>query len=338
MRWRQRLRLIPFLLLPLACVTALALGWWYGLTALVWGAVAGAGLGLALRGVRWLVRAPPLSLLLGTVGGLVGLGMGALLTPALARLPGNLGVFLPLGVSLFLGLIGGWTALTRQGALLEAFPILERLARAPHFTSLYLLDASALTDGRVSGLAATGLLRGALSVPRFVVDDLRRMAESADPSLRARGRWGLEVLNRLRHAHRASLTVLPGDARGEDRSEDRLVALAQRRKAVLVTADSSVARRAHGRGVQVLNISDLADALKPMVRPGEVLQVRIIQEGERPGQGVGFLDDGTMVVVEQGQRYIDQFVDVVVMRTHHTPTGRILFAQPRETTAKEGHA
>lgn len=329
--WRRSLRWIVFALVSLAVGIALMLGWRYGLTPLLWGAVAGAGLGLALRGVRWMAQAPPLSFLLILLGSILGLALGALLTPALARLPGALGVYLPLGVTLFLGLVVAWGALARQKALVEAFPRLERLARPSRAPSgMALLDSSALIDGRVAGLVEAGFLRETLAVPRFVVDELRRTAEGSDPVQRARGRRGLEVLHRLRKERRVPLQVLEANARGEKTPAARLLTLAQRLKASIITADNALSRLGKEQGAHILNLNDLANALQPVVLAGEVLQVRIIQEGREPGQGVGFLDDGTMVVVEGGQQYINTFVDVVVMRVHQSPAGRVIFAQPKD--------
>lgn len=331
LRWGRRLRLLGAVAFLVLLGASLVLGWRYGLAPLVWGAIAGAGLGLALRVVRWLVQAPPLPLLLGLGGALLGLAMGALLTPALARLPGVLATYMPLGVTLFLALVGSWVALARQRSLVEAFPRLERLARGGHLKAeMALLDMSVLADGRIAQLVATGFLRETLAVPRFVVEELRRIAEAGDPALRARGRRALEVLHRLRQERQVPLRILEADARGEGRVEARLVSLARRLKATVITADNALGKTAQGQGVRVLNLNDLATALQPVVLPGEVLQVRIIQEGKEPGQGVGFLDDGTMVVVEGGQRYLNQFVNVVVMRSLQTASGRIIFAQPRE--------
>ncbi|MCS7206886.1 MAG: PIN domain nuclease [Dehalococcoidia bacterium] len=334
-RWRRPLRWTGLGMVLLAGVGILVVGWWSGLTPLVWGAGAGIGLGILLRGIRWLIHAPPLSLFLSLLGSILGLAMGALATPALARLPGALGVYLPLAITLLLGVAGAWVALARQKALLEAFPRLERLAQASRTPPrVVLLDASALIDGRIASLVGTGVLQETLAVPRFVLDELRRTAASNDAVHRTRGRRGLEVWARLRRERRIALTVVDANRPADQRSEARFLALAQRLKATVFTADSTLARLAQGQGLSVININDLAAALHPPILPGEVLQVRLIQEGREPGQGVGFLDDGTMVVVEGGQRYINQFVDVVVMRTHQTASGRILFAQPREAQSR----
>ncbi|MFN3975252.1 MAG: PIN/TRAM domain-containing protein [Dehalococcoidia bacterium] len=329
LRWSRRLRLLSTAVLIALLGAAVALGWWYEFAPLVWGAVAGACLGLAMRVVRWLAQASPLSLGLGLGGAILGLAIGALLTPALARLPGALAVYLPLAVTLALALIGAWAGLSRQRTLLEAFPRLERLAQERLPTrEMAILDTTALIDGRIAHLVATGFLRDPLVVPRFVVEELRRLADSGDPAMRARGRRGLGVLNRLRQERKVPLRILEANAR-EDQVEARLVSLARRLKASVITANSALGKTALAQGLRVFNLNELAAALQSIVPPGEMLQVRIIQEGKEPGQGVGFLDDGTMVVVEGGQRFINQFVDVVVMRTHQTAAGRIIFAQPR---------
>ena len=163
-----------------------------------------------------------------------------------------------------------------------------------------------------------------------MLDELRHIADSSDSMRRSRGRRGLEVLGRLRKDSTIPLEVLDvGVNRGEE-VDARLVQLARNMKSPILTTDYNLNRVAELQGVQVLNVNELANALKSIVLPSEDLRVNIVQEGKEPGQGVAYLDDGTMVVVEGGKRYLNAFHDVVVTRVLQTAAGRIIFAQPKD--------
>ena len=165
-------------------------------------------------------------------------------------------------------------------------------------------------------------------VPRFVLDELRHIADSSDPLRRNRGRRGLEVLARLRKDGIVPLQVLDVGVDGVE-VDARLVQLARSMESSILTTDYNLNRVAELQGVQVLNVNELANALKSIVIPGEELRVNIVQEGKEAGQGVAYLDDGTMVVIEGGRRYINSSHDVVVSRVLQTAAGRIIFAQPK---------
>jgi uncharacterized protein YacL len=191
-----------------------------------------------------------------------------------------------------------------------------------------LLDTSAIIDGRIADVVTTGFLEGPLLVPRFVLRELQRLADAADPLRRNRGRRGFEILKRLQDLR--SVEIVEADvAAAADDVDTRLVELARRRGARVVTTDYNLNRVAELSGVSVLNVNDLANALKAVVLPGESLRVQVLREGKEPGQGVGFLDDGTMVVVEQGRRLLGQEVPVVVTSALQTSAGRMVFARPR---------
>jgi uncharacterized protein YacL len=170
---------------------------------------------------------------------------------------------------------------------------------------------------------------GILVVPRFILDELRHIADSSDPLRRNRGRRGLEVLGRLRQDDKVSLEVLDIGLSNGDEVDSQLVLLAQSMGSSILTTDYNLNRVAELQGVQVLNVNELANALKSIVMPGEEMRVHIVQEGKEAGQGVAYLDDGTMVVVEGGRRYLSSFHDVVVTRVLQTAAGRIIFAQPK---------
>jgi uncharacterized protein YacL len=190
-----------------------------------------------------------------------------------------------------------------------------------------LIDTSALIDGRLSDVVASGFLDLDLVVPEFVLRELQHVADAPEPMRRARGRRGLDVLQALRESSRLPLRVVADDV-PEERSVDlKLVALAQRRGAVLITTDFNLNKVAGIRDVAVLNVNDLAHALRPAVLPGESLQVTVVKDGKEPGQGVGYLADGTMIVVEQGRGLAGRTIEVVVTSAIQTAAGKMFFAK-----------
>jgi len=193
-----------------------------------------------------------------------------------------------------------------------------------------LLDTSAIIDGRIADVSDAGFIIGTLVIPRFILDELRHIADSSDSLRRNRGRRGLEILNKLRKEGTVPLRILDVDIRDGQEADEKLVSLASSMKAPIATTDYNLNRVAEFQGVKVLNVNELANLLKPVVLPGENMRVRVIQEGKEPGQGVGFLDDGTMVVIEGGRRYINAHVEVQVTRALQTAAGRIIFAQPKD--------
>ncbi len=271
------------------------------------------------------------TLVSGTAGLLVGLVVAALVSIPLFSLGGWLGWGVPVIVTACLGLLGLWTGVNRRRDVQALFPALENAQgrqKAQRNGSI-LVDTSAIIDGRIADLTSTGFLEGAFVVPRFILDELRHIADSSDPLRRVRGRRGLEVLGRLRNDSAVPLEVLDvGVARG-DEVDSSLVQLARSMKSPILTTDYNLNRVAELQGVQVLNVNELANAVKSIVLPGEELRVNIVQEGKEAGQGVAYLDDGTMVVVEGGRRYLNAFHDVAVTRVLQTAAGRIIFAQPK---------
>ena len=270
-------------------------------------------------------------------GLLIGLLMGLLLGLPLSSLPQPFGTWLPLGVSIFLGLgMLGLTVAKRQDLLIaaEAVGFLRRppaevaesrLTGEPHI----IVDTSAIIDGRIAEIVESGFIYGTLVVPRIVLDELQHIADSSDTLRRNRGRRGLEILSRMQKDPGTPVEIIEDDVPDVAEVDGKLVALARARSRVILTNDYNLNRVAELQGVRVMNINSLANAVKPAVLPGEELRVRVIQEGKEAGQGVGFLDDGTMIVVEGGARHIDHDVDVSVTRVLQTVAGRMIFAQPR---------
>ena len=276
---------------------------------------------------------PGSTLIAGVFGLLVGLIVASLIAIPLYTLSGWFGWGLPFIVTFTLGMTGLWLGVQRGRDMRAIFPALE--SKRPQESSRdgrngsILVDTSAIIDGRIADLTSTGFVEGTLVVPRFVLDELRHIADSSDPLRRNRGRRGLEVLGKLRGEEKVSLEVLDVGVDPGDEVDSQLVKLARSMKSSILTTDYNLNRVAELQGVQVLNVNELANALKSVVLPGEEMRVNIVQEGKEAGQGVAYLDDGTMVVVEGGRRYINAYHDVVVTRVLQTAAGRIIFAQSR---------
>jgi uncharacterized protein YacL len=295
---------------------------------------------LTIVPARWLYRAvqelSTAEFVTAVVGLLLGLLMGLLLGLPLSQLEGPAGTWLPLGVSLFLGLgMVGLTVAKREDLVLaaEAIGLVRRplpvsstsAAGDPHI----VVDTSAIIDGRIKDIVESGFIYGTLVVPKFVLEELQHIADSSDTLRRNRGRRGLDILAQMQKESSTPVEIVDDDVPDVSEVDAKLVALAQARSKAILTNDFNLNRVAELQGIRVLNINSLANAVKPAVLPGEELRVRVIQEGKEAGQGVGFLDDGTMIVVEGGVRYIDKDLDVAVTRVLQTVAGRMIFAQPR---------
>ena len=269
-------------------------------------------------------------------GAFIGLLLGLLLGLPLANFPPPYGTLLPIGVSATLGLgMLGLTVAKRHDLLaaIEAMGMLPRPAAAdaggPPPAPPIVVDTSAIIDGRIADIAASGFLFGTLIVPRFVLLELQHIADNSDSHKRSRGRRGLEILSQLQKEDLLPVEISDEEFPAIDEVDAKLVALAQARNAAILTNDFNLNRVADLQGIRVLNVNGLANAVKPAFLPGEELRVRVIQEGKEAGQGVGFLDDGTMIVVEGGQRFLDRDLEVTVTRVLQTVAGRMVFAHPR---------
>ena len=294
---------------------------------------------ITISPARWLMRAVTdmsTDEFVAAVAGLIlGLLMGALLGLPLTSLEMPLGIILPLGVSIVMALgMMGLTVAKRHDILDAARDLGRRRSTdeatetsAERFDQITYVDTSAIIDGRVVDVVASGFLGGLLVVPRFVLGELQHIADDSHPGRRNRGRRGMDVLSVLQKDHRLEVEMSAEDDPGSSTVDAKLVALAQKRKAAILTTDYNLNRVAQLQGVRVMNLNQLANALKPAFLPGEELRVRVIQEGKEPGQGVAFLEDGTMVVVEGGSEHIEGELDVTVTRILQTVAGRMIFAE-----------
>jgi uncharacterized protein YacL len=195
---------------------------------------------------------------------------------------------------------------------------------------MILLDTSVLIDGRIVDIAKTGFLGGTLAVPRFVVNELHQVADSPDTLRRNRGRHGLSKLTELQRDATMPFKIIEDDAPGITEVDDKLVAVALKLNAPIITNDYPLNRVAETQGVTVLNVNSLANAVRSIYLPGDTLPIRIIQEGREPDQGVGYLEDGTMVVVEGGKNFMDRTITVSVTKFINRDTGRMFFAVPEK--------
>ncbi len=303
------------------------------------GAVLGAGIGYVLGGVvgratarmideapSWFGAMSAAQLLAGGFGVVVGVG-AVVAVPLVVLLPDPVGW--PLG-ALVVGISGiaGGKVLAVRGA--DVFSR-ERRAPTPRGTGgggAHLVDSSAAVDGRVLPLLRAGVMTGDVWVPAFVVDELQGIADAGDPDRRRRGRRGLEVLEALRTEAGGRFLVLEETVPGVLDVDAKLLTLAERHRAVLVTTDANLARAAELRGIRVLNPHALGEALRPMLAAGDRARVTIAKAGSEPGQGIGYLEDGTMVVVAGAADSIGETLEVEVSNMVRTSLGRMLFARP----------
>jgi uncharacterized protein YacL len=317
--------------------------------------LAGAGLGLILtprltiqpiRGLLQKNRLVPLrELLFITSGALIGLVFGVLLTFPLRLLPDPVGQYLPVIIALILAYIGAMTFAFHKRSLHTIERTVGRLkpTNAPissgdsatvssSFRS-YLLDTSAIIDGRIAMIGTTGFLDGTLLVPQFVLIELQTLADSSDDLRRSKGRRGLELLNQMQKDSSLPVEIIDVDFSSMVRVDDKLVMLARQYQCPIITNDFNLNRVAELQGVKVLSLNELSDALRPPVVQEQRLDVLIRNEGNARHQGVGYLDDGTPVIVEDARQLIGQHVVVVVTRLHQTQTGRLVFANLLEESS-----
>jgi len=282
--------------------------------------------------VRSKIRELPAQQLVAAIIGLtVGLIIAALLALPLSHLPGMLGTVLPFVGTLIFGYLGIAVMTIRQRDIANLIggrlPFKDMALRRNNYV---LLDTSVIIDGRIADISRTGFISGTMLIPRFVLNELQHIADSSDMLRRNRGRRGLDMLNKLQKESVVPIRIHDIDVEEAQEVDDKLVMLAKELRCPIVTNDYNLNRVAELQGVTVLNINELANAVKAIFLPGESMKIRIIQEGKELGQGVGYLDDGTMVVVENGRRYINSTIEVVVTKVLQTAAGRMIFARLEE--------
>lgn len=291
-----------------------------------------------IRSIRQLLaRIDVYTLFASLTGLIVGLLISALLAFPLSLLPSPLGEVLPFVGVLIFSYFGVAIFTMRQQELYKV--VKDRIPRRNlpqdadgleiHRRSI-LMDTSVIIDGRILDIARTGFMSGILVIPRFVLNELQYIADSADGLRRQRGRRGLEILAQLQKEPGIPVQIGDIDIEGARDVDDKLVILARQLKSAILTNDYNLNRVAELQGVSVLNVNELANSVKAVLLPGENLKVNVIQEGRESGQGVGYLDDGTMVVVEEGANYLHSEIEVTVTKVLQTAAGRMIFARPEE--------
>jgi len=198
-----------------------------------------------------------------------------------------------------------------------------------------ILDTSVIIDGRIADITETGFIEGALIIPQFVLNELQHIADSSDSIKRTRGKRGLEVLHHIQKQANVDVRIVDKDYPAVKEVDSKLIELAKEVRAKIITNDSNLNKVAELQGIVVLNINELANSIKPVVLPGEEINVKILKEGKEIGQGVAYLDDGTMIVVDNGRKHMGKTLDVVVTSVLQTPAGRMIFARLKEEANRE---
>jgi uncharacterized protein YacL len=293
-----------------------------------------------VRALRKLLgRSSAQNLVAALIGLIVGLIVAVLLSFPLSLLPDPMGSILPFVAVVLFGYLGVSIFVMRSSDIFSIIPGLQKGQSLNKESSAganwadnrtILLDTSVIIDGRIADITRTGFIPGSLLIPRFVLNELQYIADSSDSMRRQRGRRGMEVLAALQKEPNIPIRISDIDVEGIREVDDKLVVLARQMQCPILTNDYNLNRVAELQGVTILNINELANAVKSILLPGEIMQVKVIQEGRESGQGVAYMDDGTMVVVENGKDYMEKDITVIVTKVLQTAAGRMIFARPDE--------
>lgn len=300
---------------------------------------------LTLRMVEFfentLQRTPIQDLVGGALGLIVGLIIANLFGAPLARIPW-IGPYIPVVASILLGYLGLSVGLKKKEEVLGLFSFFKlgsRQGRAEvaKGSNYKVLDTSVIIDGRIADICRSGFLEGTLIVPRFVLEELQHIADSSDSLRRNKGRRGLDILNQMRKEQGIRIEIRDFDGLEKMDVDSKLIKVAKILDAPVVTNDYNLNKVAELEGVRVLNINELANAVKPLYLPGEEIgTVDVIKDGKEVGQGIAYLDDGTMIVIEGGKKYIGQSIGVLVTSVLQTSAGRMIFAKPKVVQKENG--
>ena len=272
-----------------------------------------------------LVRATGAEVVVATGGVVVGLFIATLISLALVRIP-IVGPYLTVPIYLLSGYFCAYVSARKHVEILRLLGVRGAFEVIPGLTPAKVLDSSAIIDGRILDIVETGFVEGELLIPRFVVEELQRLADSADAEKRVRGRRGLDFVKRLQNQSGA-VRVDDTDYPEIEAVDAKLVRLGHDTGAMIISTDSTLKKVAEIQGVRLLNVNDLANSVKPAVLPGEVIEVKILREGREHDQGVGYLDDGTMIVVESGSDLVGTRVKAEVTSVLQSPSGKMIFSR-----------
>jgi uncharacterized protein YacL len=283
-----------------------------------WGIVSGAGVGIGFIAIEPLLRkVDAKSFLIILIGLVVGIGIAALSAVFIENR------LLSIGMALGFSYWGIVLAYQKSDEIIRWFGQDKKEGRP----TKKLLDTSVIIDGRIAGIIGSGFLEGELILPRFVLKELQSIADSSDPLRRRRGRRGLDILKKMQSNRELSIKIDDTHVPEAKEVDAKLICLGKRWGIPIITNDYNLNKVAEIEGVTVLNINELAGALRPVVLPGEVFALQIVKEGKEFGQGVGYLEDGTMVVVEEGSDYLGRKIKVEVNSVLQTPSGRMIFTK-----------
>ena len=302
---------------------------------------------------KQLGKMPVPDVIAGAAGLAIGLIIANLLSYSFAKIP-VVGDYIPVVFSIIIGYLGLHVTIKKRSEITGLFDAIpnkffksrekiesEKVEEIPdeieiptpepklESTNYKLLDTSVIIDGRIADICETGFLEGTLLIPGFVLEELQHIADSADSLKRVRGRRGLDILQRIRTGSKIHVEIGNTDYPEIQEVDAKLVRLASEVNGKILTNDFNLNKVAQLRGVEVLNINELSNAVKPVVIPGETMLVQVVKDGKEPGQGVAYLDDGTMIVVENGHRHLNRKISVEVTSALQTAAGRMIFARPR---------
>jgi uncharacterized protein YacL len=290
--------------------------------------------------VKWiedrLVKMPVVDMISGCVGLIVGLFVAYLFGIPLNKIEiPIINTVAPIFLTLLLGYLGFQVGFKKRDEIKTLFTAnrVSRKKESEHEPAeqktFKILDTSVIIDGRIADICQTGFLEGVIVIPQFVLEELQHIADSADALKRNRGRRGLDILNRIQKELPIEVQIYEGDFEDIQEVDSKLVKLAKVMNGIVVTNDYNLNKVCEFQKVPVLNINDLANAVKPIVLPGEEINVQVIKDGKEHNQGVAYLDDGTMIVVEEGKDFIGKQIDVLVTSVLQTSAGRMIFAKPK---------
>lgn len=294
---------------------------------------------------KQLSKTPIHDVIAGVCGLAIGLIIANLLGAAFSRIP-LIGPYIPIIFSIVFGYLGLYITIKKRNDILSILPLKGKNAAKEdknaatkeasnlpiantNQASYKLLDTSVIIDGRIADICKTGFIEGTLLIPVFVLEELQFIADSSDLLKRTRGRRGLDILKRIQTEFDMLVKIDHHDYDDVTGVDSKLIRLGQEIGAKIITNDFNLNKVADLQGVQVLNINDLANAIKPVVIPGETMRITVVKDGKEQGQGVAYLDDGTMIVVENGHRHLNETLDVVVTSVLQTSAGRMIFAKPK---------
>lgn len=286
---------------------------------------------IALVVTRKLLRVSFPYFFMGLLGLIIGLWIGSFLSTPFSNLPSNYGRWVPLIIDVFIAVAVLDLFLAQTKVVNNFFTnIFSRLnILKPTSGADIVVDTSVLIDGRIEAIANTGFILGKLIIPKFVLNELQGIADSEDPIKRAKGRRGFEVLSMLQKHNELKIEISGEELAGREPVDSRIIKVAQSRNAKIMTVDYNLNRVAQLQGTTVLNINELAAALKPALIPGENIAVKVIQKGKEKNQGVGYLPDGTMIVVEGGDKFVGEEIECEVVRIFQTVAGKMIFVAPK---------